>query len=1081
MYELIDTRERGLVERVAAEMLLSQTVDLAVGLALIGELAELFVHAPNLKKVRVLLGNNADRQDIARIIEAQVRPVLAQESVDAERLAGGKQQIQQRAARLREWVRRSLSCMAQTDVEANAVQRLLLLLENGELEVRAYLRERLPQDSLLTGRSSGETVAIFGNGSLLAPDLSADAGLWLKGNATKGLQQRFSEWWGYSVPFTEPLREELGRSWAAQQTTPYLLYLSILYRLVADRLLPRTEENDDWLRDLPPLTDFQQVAVRQALSILNQQSGVFVADVVGLGKTYIGTAMLKRLTLQGLRATIFCPPSLEPMWQEMNDVYGLAAKVMSTGRLAQYGDAELQLPEYQTPDRQIVLIDESHRFRNQNTASYRALSGYTMGRQCILLTATPYSLRPEDVYRQIRLFADDDLDLGLNPPRLSEYFNRIRPESDSASLVEVMRPLLIRRTRRHIQKHYPDASISVPKADGTMERRKLIFPIREKPEVLRYDVESVFGSEKIYDYIVAKLGVPTEETELPPDYPIMPMTYARYGLHAYVLNAFKEKKPYNDLKQTGRAVRGFIRILLFKRLESSVYAFRQTVDTLLRVHENFLRAVNAGRVPAGDQAQRLLYEQEWDDEAALETALSSLDEKHARYAADAFDLPRLRSDLENDIDVLAELKALLTPITPDKDGKLHVLRDLLNRTLAGQKVLVFTQYEATGTYLAENLADMPQLAFLSGRHRTAGRSFMQTVARFAPKANPRFVQPGAGTINTLIATDVLSEGLNLQDCSCLVNYDLHFNPVRLIQRVGRVDRVGSEAEIIRLFNFLPERNVEKFLHLEDILKKRISDIHAFVGEDNAILHPNEQLNEKEMYAAYTASLEQEESAEAGIDYTEIEERIRNLQQEQPELFAQLRDLPGGVRTARRARNGKAGTFACFTTDDGFDILEVRDARGKVIYSRPEDILALLECEATEQTLPLPSRYNTQISQAFADFEQTAARRRTDRRTGPRLATSQRYALKLLDGLVTNEEREERRTFLGQIDKALKARLPEAALRELNRLRRLDLPASDAVQRLERIYHDLDLGRYVRRDEDIVRNPVARIVCSEAFV
>jgi superfamily II DNA or RNA helicase len=1058
-----------------------QSAEGSLGQLLASELARLLVALPEGRKLKLLVGNNADRLDPAELIEALARRDAVEIALGIERSPDRKKK-QQRLSRLLELVRRDLAHLAQTDEDQAALRRLEALLARGELDVRAYVRERLPVDFLLAHTSGQPSTALWGGSNLLAPEFLTETALWMRSRSPElvaGLRERFGSLWEESLPLREPLLTELRGSWALQTTTPYLLYLSVLYRLVAERLQQEEEHPDpaDWLTaSFPPLADFQLVAVQQALTILNQYRGVFVADVVGLGKTYIGTALLKRLKQRGQRATIFCPPALAPMWSEMNSLFDLGAEVFSTGRLAVHGPKELQEPKYQTADRQVVLIDESHRFRNMGTESYKALAEYTQGRAVVLLTATPYSLRARDVYHQVRLFADDELDLGLNPPRLGEFFGAI--DSGKASLVDVLRPLLIRRTRKHIQKHYPDSQIS---------GKKLVFPTREKPQVVRYDVESVFGStgqSAMYDYIKTMLGRPANEP-LSPELEalgreIPMMTYARYGLYYYVRPAYRSVAPYTDLKQTSIAVKGFIRILMFKRLESSVEAIRQTVDKMLRVHDNFLKALDKGFVPAGDAAQRLLYEQDWSDEQALGEALEATG---TRYDPAHFDLERLRRDLENDINVLAELKALLKPITPKKDGKLTELRQLLTERLGNKKVLVFTQFEATAHYLAENLAELPQVAWLSGQHRGAGKSFLRTIARFAPKANPLFADAAANPIRVLIATDVLSEGLNLQDCSVLVNYDLTYNPVRLIQRVGRVDRVGSEAESIWSYNFLPERNVEKVLGLEEVLKRRIGEIHTFIGEDSAILTPDEQLNESDMYAAYQSSPDSEADPESAavVDFTEIEERIRQLQRDDPELFQKIRDLPAGVRSARKSVDSKAGTFVFFTTDTSFQELSLLDSTGKIRSTRLEDVLEAIECGPDEPELPLPTRHNTHVSRAFLQFQELAASRQTDQRTGPRLGPGQQLALRHLELALKAESNEDRKLFLETLRQALRSRLPEAAIRDLNRLRRQALATEEYLDRLQLLYRDMDLGRFIKKEGEAPTQPVARIVCNEGLV
>ena len=1083
MPTLINNAENALLLQCKLDILRSENIDLAFRHFFLPGFIHILGEMSAAKKVRVFFGNNSERIDPAEVLDRHARLQPAIQVQQAELLAG-RQAMTQRVANLSLSIRRSIGSMMQTPDDERVVKNLLDLMEKGVLDVRVNVRERIDGSLLIADFGKNRGASTYGGGNPLTPELNTSSQINLRFGeeeaAPRGeLKNRFDEWWSEALPFKEKLTAELKNCWATQATTPYLLYLLVLYRLVADRLKETLPEKPiEHLEGFPTLADFQQVAVQQALTILREYNGVFVADVVGLGKTYIGSAILKHLQLQGQRATIFCPPALVEMWEEFNHRYGLAAVVVSTGKLLAQNGVNLNEPKYQTSDRQIVLIDESHRFRNRNTDRFRILSKYTQGRRCLLLTATPYSLHPRDIETQIRLFSDDDLDLGLNPPRLSDFFRKI--ENNQASLIEVLRPLLIRRTRKHIQKHYPDAKITIELPDGTKLEQPLKFPKRDAPETVRYDVEGVYG-EGLYDSIVRKLGATTQwefDRHVPPTTRRGELSYARYGLQGYVLPEYVLKDPYRDLRQSGYSVRGFVHTLLFKRLESSVEAFRSTVKTILKVHEGFILALKNGYIPAGDAGRRILYERSWDDDGEL---LQALEDMNGRYSPEAFDVKRLENDLTNDCEVLQSISEQLEPITPEVDSKLETLRGFLTQH-KGAKILVFTQYETTARYLYENLKEMPRITWLSGQHRGSGKGFMNTVARFAPKANPLFVEQNAEPIDILIATDVLSEGLNLQDCSHVINYDIHWNPVRLIQRIGRVDRIGSEADHIRLFNFLPERNVEKVLKLEEILRHRIAEIHNFIGEDNAILHPDEKLNEKDLYAIYTQSLDEaeEDPSSLALDFTEIEERMRQLQREQPDLFQDLQNLPAGVRAARKAKGNKEGAFLYFAAGNYEEIYLV-DRHGSIKTTQLEKVLEAIECKPDENSMPLPENHSRVVSEALKRFELEAAKRKTDKNTGSRLSPGQKYAVRNVLSLLKNEVGEDKKAVLFKIERALRSNLPDGVLRELNVIRRLGLIDEPFRQRLLQIYHDLDLERYSNKQEDFAPSAIARIICSEALV
>src|SRR5439155_18403946 len=281
---------------------------------------------------------------------------------------------------------------------------------------------------------------------------------------------------------------------------------------------------------------------------------------------------------------------------------------------------------------------------------------------------------------------------------------------------------------------------------------------------------------------------------------------------------------------------------------SSVYAFKETVRRLIKVHRRFVEALAQGFVPAGEDAQAILYEPNAAEEQAL---MDALREVSKRYDIADFNAEKLKSDIEHDLKLLQTILELVAPITPEQDAKLQKLKERLGRKpLKDAKRLIFTQYADTAKYLHDNLnpggkRDDIDVIF------SGDKSKARIVGRFAPKANPEYkFQSGEKELFTVVATDVLAEGLNLQDCDKIINYDLHWNPVRLIQRFGRIDRIGSDHDVIYGFNFLPETGIDRNLGLKQKLQNRIQEIHDTIGEDPEVLGRTERLNEEAMYAIY---------------------------------------------------------------------------------------------------------------------------------------------------------------------------------------------------------------------------------------
>lgn len=1051
----------------------SQQIDISTGTPWLSELGYLLRSINTDRKVRVAFGYRNNETTISKLF-CEYRQAFTVQTIAEMEAFPSRKVVAFRHEGILENIKMNICELDQTDDDEQILRLLLTLIQNNVLLLRSYAKYSVDED-IFIGSSSRQNTAVIGGGSLLKPKETTEGNSWVRSDDNDFVNQvheKFKQHWDTGVNISNEVAGLISNSWAMVDVPPYLQFLNFMYHLVRTRLdlsnpAELTSTTDS---SFPELSDFQWIAVQQGLNILNQYNGVFIADVVGLGKTYIGAAMLKKLKNQGYSAVVICPPTLKQMWDEFNDVYELGAIVYSSGLLARSEHSDFLEDKFQTRTRQIVLIDESHRFKNSDSNSYKHLREYTSTRKTILLTATPYSLKPDDVLQQIRLFADDDLDIGINPPRIGDYFELIR--NGEGSLVDVLRQLLIRRTRNHIKKYYPDAMIN---------GKRLVFPTRKPPLVVRYNVEKAFGFDDAYNTLVHMLGQPLQGNSKANKSisPTRSMTYARYGLHSYVLPEFRDTQPYTELKQTSLSMRGFMRVLLFKRLESSLNAFRETLWSMLRTHEKFLDLLSMNFIAAGKSAHKILSDNaltEFDD------LFAAFDEIDNRYQVDKFDVERLKADVTNDIDVLEQLFMTVQDIPASADGKLLELRRLLTGDLSEQKVLIFTQYEATARYIFENIG-IEQCEYLTGANRSGKQSFMRTVARFAPKANPKFVRVGDTPIRVLIATDVLSEGMNLQDCSTIINYDLTYNPVRLIQRIGRIDRVGSEADFIHTYNFLPETAVESVLGIEELLRRRIQEIHDFIGEDNAILTADEQLNDREMYSAYTSAPDdpsEEESANA-IDYTELEERIRYIQQDNPDLFEKVKNLPPGARSSKRARNELSkGTVVLMASDSGYERVQVYDKNGRLASERVEDALSLLDCNENEQFAGLAHNHSRIVSNAVSAFRTTVMERASDQANGPALSAGQRYVLRIIDLQLRQTNDEQKLNLLDQLRTAFVRKVTPAVNSELNRIRRLATPASDVILRLENIVHEYGI---TLSSTDSHRDvpPRCWIVCSESLV
>lgn len=701
----------------------------------------------------------------------------------------------------------------------------------------------------------------------------------------------------------------------SKEYTPYQVYLKALYEYFRGDL----EAAGGVPADLYSLNlaEFQADAVERARRILARYDGVLVCDSVGLGKTWIGLQLLLDYAYhRRWHALVICPASLRPMWETRLHQTKIQARTVGQEEL---GRGDFDVTPYGKSD--VVLIDESHNFRNSGSGRYENLSrliGLNGGRgeqgyrkKLILLTATPINNSVMDLHNQVRFLTrgDNAFFAGTGIGRLDKYFLGARrallagEESAGRALSNLLEEVVIRRTRQFIKKNYPAATI-----DG----KPVKFP-RRKLVTVRYDLEGTYV--RLYDQVVRNI----EALKLAP----------------YDLETYKADPAQQDRMQVGRgqALVGIFKSRYLKRLESSVAAFRISIFRLMEYLLTFRHYILAGTLLEPTDFWKLLgtIEQDLEDDAQAQEEEEEEGEpaparrprsRHAEIEANpkaaallqragrlppgTYDLQRLSDALDADLGALDTIYDLVQPIKPEDDKKLKRLRDMLVTELAGKKVLVFTSYKDTAAYLYRQLAlDGPFAARLGGRKvrvihgGTKGDTRLGLVQAFAPKSNER--PEWAGTdkeIDILLSTDVLSEGQNLQDCADLVNYDLHWNPTRMIQRAGRIDRIGTDFDTLYVRNFFPDRGLERLLGLVQALQDKIRQIDATVGLDASVL--GEAINPKVFNTIKRIEREDEgvmDEEEAEAELASDEGLVRQLAEFLKATGAEaLRALPDGIHS-----------------------------------------------------------------------------------------------------------------------------------------------------------------------------------------
>jgi superfamily II DNA/RNA helicase len=514
------------------------------------------------------------------------------------------------------------------------------------------------------------------------------------------------------------------------------------------------------------------------------------------------------------------------------------------------------------------------------------------------------------------------------------------------------------------------------------------------------------------------------------------------------------------------------------------------VRRLIKAHKRFVEALSQGFVPAGEDAQAILYEPNAAEEQAL---MDALREVSKRYDIRDFDAEKLKAHIEHDLKLLQKILELVAPITPEQDAKLQKLKQrLTQQPLKDGKRLIFTQYADTAKYLHDNLNPAGQRedvdVIFSG-----DKSKARVVGRFAPKANPEYkFTGGEKELFMVVATDVLAEGLNLQDCDNIINYDLHWNPVKLIQRFGRIDRIGSDHDVVYGFNFLPETGLDRHLDLKQKLHNRIQEIHDTIGEDSEILDRTEKLNEEAMYAIYEQksggqlSLFEDEEDEF-LDLNEAEEILRQLRKDNPAEYERIADLRDGIRAAKTSTLKGQFVFceASYPERDtakGFQQLFLLDTNGAVVSKDIPRILGAIKCGPESKSQPLPKEYNAAVMRVQRQFAEEVKHRESERTHTLSLSHGQNYVLRELRVLFGSTEDEEQKANINVLEKAFRGPITRAVNREVTLLRRNGVSGEALFKALARIYEQHNLRDWIdRRNLHVTGRPVPRIVCSEALV
>jgi len=835
--------------------------------------------------------------------------------------------------------------------------------------------------------SSNLTLAGLAQGELNIDVMEQDAA----NKLATWFDNRWNDRW--CIDITEELIDIIDNSWAADRlVSPFHVYLKIAYHLSREA---RTGINEFNLPKIfqKELLEFQQKAVLIAAHHLHKRGGVIIGDVVGLGKTITASALAKLFEDDFfLETLIICPKNLMKMWEDYKYKYQLRAEIIPQSNV------QNKLPNLRRY--RLVIIDESHNLRNEQGSRYRAIKSYLEENESkvILLSATPYNKTYLDLSNQLRLFISDDKDLGISPEQYIEsiggsvQFNVRHTETFIRSIKafekscfaddwrELMRLYLVRRTRSFIKNNYA-------KTDETNGRKFLTFADDSRsyfperiPKRVKYDFNP--NDEKdIYAKLYSSKVVDAIKTlDLP-----------RYGLGS---KQYLTEKPLSkltkeeeiiiqNLSHAGKRLIGFCRTNLFKRLESSGYSFLISLSRHILRNYVFVYAIqNNLPLPIGENISHNLddfledddIDNDGEDNKNLnlileeETYLQKAKELYELFESNGFKnrfdwirseffAPSLMQSLIDDSKKIINILCIGKDWNPDEDRQLNALHKLLTKTHINEKILVFTQFADTAKYLTEQLKKrgITQIECVTGEDANP----TDLAWRFSPNSNQKPELKGSQELRVLISTDVLSEGQNLQDAHIILNYDLPWAIIRLIQRAGRVDRIGQKAENIFCYSFFPEDGIEKIINLRKRLTQRIKENAYVVGSDETFFD-GDPINLPDLYNEKSGILDVDDD-DTEVDLASLAYQIwKNATDEDSSLKKLIPELPNVIYATKHNDQTpeKEGVIVYTRASEENDMLTWVDSNGKIITQSQHTILKAAQCTPnTEPKYKLENHHN----------------------------------------------------------------------------------------------------------------------------
>lgn len=870
------------------------------------------------------------------------------------------------------------------------IERLLKYLRSGKIEVRRYEAGFLHGKAFLFRHGTGDPEGyLVGSSNFTGAGLASNVELNV-GRYDTGPVQHVCDWFDRLWEQSRPFDLESYYEARFQDYTPWVVYLRVLLERFGSDL------EGDQLDGEVRLTSFQRDGASRARRILDRYNGVLFADGVGLGKTFIGGDLIREARLvQRQRALLICPASLrDGTWARFQALHDFRFETVSFEELTMwFRDPINHSLDAPPEDYSLVVVDEAHAFRNPETERARALRHLLRGsppKKLILMSATPVNNSLWDLYYLITYFAQHDAvfaDRGV-PSLKGRFEEAMREDPDQLrpdALFDILDATTVRRTRNFVKKAYPHERILL--RDGTTV--EITFP---RPRVM----------PKTYDFNKVLPGFFRDfaDTLQPPEGPPR-LRMARYAPSNFLANEALGLKAGAVRSQRVReaALAGLLRSGLLKRLESSAYAFRKTLERMVTDHGHFLDALDHGIVPSSaalEELREVDTDEAFDellDKTSTKDFLSRTDSSSARF----YDIPKLRAAVSLDGETLSHFLELSRKVKPDSDPKLAELEEILVEILRraesdgrtdvekadNRKVIIFSYFADTVEwikgYLEQALETNRALSAYRGRLAVVSGdegSRLSAVFGFAPRSSEAPKGRDSDRFDILLTTDILAEGQNLQQARNIINFDLPWNPMRLVQRHGRIDRIGSPHRSVFIWCFFPDEQLDSMLLLEERIRGKIAQAAASIGVEGEVIpdsvggevvfadERSQILRIRSGDSALLESAGEDPHAHSGEEYRrDLQVALQNAA-----TRTLVSSLPFGVGSGLRGI--ESGFFFCIRIGDGNDARTFLRFKpdGKPVIRDTLQCLRRITCRP-DTPRDLPSQRKVGVFDAWSEVQQ----------------------------------------------------------------------------------------------------------------